>query len=111
MHMARKTVYTPCKNESGRFWLKFGGRTINFIMTNEKKDKQDANLDSAPLKGTIHKAPVQIASWTRFNNHEGPFKKGLWVGFGSKKSKHEKVENEEDADKTSDMDDKGLDMK
>ncbi|TEY79632.1 hypothetical protein BOTCAL_0043g00360 [Botryotinia calthae] len=69
MHIARKVVYTPFKNESGRVWLKFGGRTINFIMTNNKKDKHDANPGSEPLKGTISKAPVQIVSWKRFNDY------------------------------------------
>ncbi|TGO61076.1 hypothetical protein BCON_0030g00340 [Botryotinia convoluta] len=91
MQIAGKAVYTPYENESGRLWLKFGGRTINFIMTNERKDKNDANSDSQPL--------------------QGPFKEGLWVGFGTKNFKQEKVENKEDTHKMSEMDDKGLDMK
>ncbi|KAF7910573.1 hypothetical protein BELL_0121g00100 [Botrytis elliptica] len=91
MQIVRKAVYTPYENESGRVWLKFGGRTINFIMTNEKQDKNNAIPGSEPLKG--------------------PFKKGLWAGFGTKKFKQEKVEDKEDTHKMSEMDDKGLDMK
>ncbi|TGO15030.1 hypothetical protein BTUL_0045g00400 [Botrytis tulipae] len=91
MQIARKVIYTPYENESGRFWLKFGGRTINFIMTNEKKDNNNGNPGSEPLKG--------------------PFKKGLWDEFGTKKFKQEEVESEEDTEKMSEMDDKGLDMK
>ncbi|TGO23485.1 hypothetical protein BPAE_0130g00030 [Botrytis paeoniae] len=91
MQIARKAVYTPYENESGRFWLKFGGRTIDFIMANEKKDKNDTNPGSEPLRG--------------------PFKRGLWVGFGTRKFKQEKVENKEDTNTMSEMDNKGLDMK
>ncbi|THV45248.1 hypothetical protein BGAL_0511g00020 [Botrytis galanthina] len=60
-------------------------------MTNEKKDNKNGNPDSEPLKG--------------------PFKKGLWVELGTKKFKQEEVESEEDTEKMSEMDDKGLDMK
>ncbi|KAF7903658.1 uncharacterized protein EAF01_006707 [Botrytis porri] len=92
MQLARKAVYTPHENESGRFWLKFGGRTINFIMTNEKQDKNDADdPGSEPLRG--------------------PFERGMWVGFGTRNFKDEKVGNKEDTNKISEMDDKGLDMK
>ncbi|KAF5872310.1 uncharacterized protein Bfra_005667 [Botrytis fragariae] len=111
MHIARKASYTPHENESGRLWLKFGGRTINFIMINKKKDKNDADPGSEPLRGTISKAPYQIASWKGSNDCEGLFKRGLWVGFGMKKFKSEKVESKEDTNKMSEMDDKGLDMK
>ncbi|KAF7861598.1 uncharacterized protein EAF02_010552 [Botrytis sinoallii] len=91
MQIVRKAVYTPCENESGRVWLKFGGRTINFIMTNEKQDKNNTNPGSEPLKG--------------------PFKQGSWAGFGTKNFKQETIEDEEDTQKMSEMDDKGLDMK
>ncbi|KAF7947538.1 hypothetical protein EAE96_008624 [Botrytis aclada] len=91
MQIVRKAEYTPYENESGRLWLKFGGRTINFIMTNEKKDKNDASSGSEQLKG--------------------PFRKSLWVRFGTRKFKQEKVENKEDTNQMSEMDDKGLDMK
>ncbi|KAF7882085.1 hypothetical protein EAF00_011601 [Botryotinia globosa] len=83
MQIARKAVYTPYENESGRFWLKFEGRTINFIMTNEKKDHNNGNPGSEPLK----------------------------IEFGTKKFKLEEVESEEDTEKMSEMDEKGLDMK
>ncbi|KAF7945705.1 uncharacterized protein EAE97_004743 [Botrytis byssoidea] len=60
-------------------------------MTNEKKDNNNGKVGSESLKG--------------------PFKKGSWVEFGTKKFKQEEVESEEDTEKMGEMEDKGLDMK
>ncbi|KAJ8067771.1 hypothetical protein OCU04_003372 [Sclerotinia nivalis] len=51
MQVARKATYAPYENESGRFWLRIGGRTFNFIMTNEK-EKEESGADPSECRAT-----------------------------------------------------------
>ncbi|CAD6448752.1 7be64807-1d1e-4f3a-9421-53e2a6f1a066 [Sclerotinia trifoliorum] len=92
MQVARKAPYSPYENESGRFWLRIGGRTFNFITTNEKeKEENGADPNAERLKG--------------------PFRSCVWLGFGTKKFKQDKMNSEEVLKENILLDEKGLDMK
>lgn len=80
-------------------------------MTKEKRKENGTGQNAEPLKGMSSTSSGRVVFHERSDHFEGPFRKGVWIGFGTKKFKQNEAESEDDLKETSWADEKGLDMK
>lgn len=80
-------------------------------MSDEKEKEEDsADPSTGRLKGTQKQAPWNYCPQSS-DDHQGPFRRCVWLGFGTKKFKNDKLESEEVLKEIILLDEKGLDMK